>query len=74
MTCRALCIRPCWKGDEKISAWYAQKKEKEREAAVAKIRRAHKDLNWVLERRTAQIANFRRDRKNEAGTTNALVP
>jgi hypothetical protein len=41
---------------------------------VAKIRRAHKDLNWVLERRTAQIANFRRDRKNEVGSTNTLVP
>jgi hypothetical protein len=27
-------IRPCWKGDEKISAWYAQKKEKEREAGA----------------------------------------
>lgn len=54
-----------WKDDERIQEWYQRRKEKEREMAKMKIRRAHKDLNWVLERRTAQIANFRRDRKNE---------
>ena len=54
-----------WKDDEHIQEWYLRRKEKERELAKMKIRRAHKDLNWVLERRTAQIANFRRDRKNE---------
>lgn len=54
-----------WKDDEHIQEWYTRRKEKEREMAKLKIRRAHKDLNWVLERRTAQIANFRRDRKNE---------
>jgi hypothetical protein len=54
-----------WKDDEHIQEWYQRRKEKERELAKMKIRRAHKDLNWVMERRTAQIANFRRDRKNE---------
>ena len=54
-----------WKDDEHIQEWYLRRKEKEKELAKMKIRRAHKDLNWVLERRTAQIANFRRDRKNE---------
>ena len=62
-----------WKEDEHIQEWYKARKEKEKETAKMKIRRAHKDLNWVLERRTAQIANFRRDRKNEEKADKATV-
>lgn len=54
-----------WRTDATIQEWYAHKREQEREKSKARLRKAHEELNWVLERRSAQISNFRKARREE---------
>lgn len=54
-----------WRGDRRVARWLAERARKDAERRLGPIRRAHRDLDWIIKRRRAQIANCRRDMKNE---------
>ena len=54
-----------WKADRRLAAWLAERRKKDAARRLGTIRRAHRDLDWVIERRKAQIAATRRDAKND---------
>ena len=55
----------CWRGDGRVAAWLAERERKANKRALGPLRRARKELEWITRRRSAQIANYRRDRKIE---------
>ena len=54
-----------WRGDGRVAAWLAERERKANKRALGPLRRARKELEWITRRRSAQIANYRRDRKIE---------
>ena len=54
-----------WRGDRRVAAWLAERERKANKRALGPLRRARKELEWITRRRSAQIANYRRDRKIE---------
>ena len=53
-----------WRGDRRVARWLAERARKMPSDARSDPR-AHRDLDWIIKRRRAQIANCRRDMKNE---------
>ena len=54
-----------WRGDGRVARWLAERERKANKRALGPLRRARKELEWIVKRRSAQIANYRRDRKIE---------
>ena len=52
-------------GGGEMSRWLAERERKANKRALGPLRRARKELEWIVKRRSAQIANYRRDRKIE---------
>ena len=54
-----------YKTDAAIASWMEKRKQKERGRLLLRVRRARRDLDWILTRRKAQIAVCRREVKND---------
>ena len=54
-----------YKTDAAIASWMEKRKQKEQGRMLLRVRRARRDLDWILTRRRAQIATCRREVKND---------
>lgn len=54
-----------YKTDAAIASWMEKRKQKEQGRMLLRVRRARRDLDWILTRRKAQIATCRREVKND---------
>lgn len=54
-----------YKTDTAIASWMEKRKQKEQARMLLRVRRARRDLDWILTRRKAQIATCRREVKND---------
>ena len=54
-----------YKTDAAIASWMEKRKLKEQGRMLLRVRRARRDLDWILTRRKAQIATCRREVKND---------
>lgn len=54
-----------YKTDAAIASWMEKRAQKEQGRMLLRVRRARRDLDWILTRRKAQIAVCRREVKND---------
>ena len=54
-----------YKTDAAIASWMEKRRQKEQGRMLLRVRRARRDLDWILTRRKAQIAVCRREVKND---------
>jgi hypothetical protein len=54
-----------YKTDAAIASWTEKRRQKEQGRMLLRVRRARRDLDWILTRRKAQIAVCRREVKND---------
>ena len=54
-----------YKTDAAIASWMEKRKQKEQGRTLLRVRRARRDLDWILARRKAQIAVCRREVKHD---------
>jgi len=62
-----------YKGDANIELWLRERGKKEQGRRLLKIRRASRELDWILARRRLQIAKCKREVKNDKAEKAAVA-